>query len=98
MSLEHDEYPLKREPPRDLAQVALRLQAYVGDTSLTGYVRGKTRIRNAVMHLFDVSALTAENLVEEMQGRGFIHYTGNPRMLDTGGDPWLIRPRPLSMS
>lgn len=81
----------------DLEQVALALQDYFGATELTGYVRGKTRIRNALMHLFDLSAVRAEELVERMHARGFLRYTGDPHGLDKGRDPWLVRPRPPSV-
>jgi hypothetical protein len=62
-----------------------------------GYVRGKTRIRNALMDMYGYSAMRAERLVDQLQSLGFIRYTGTPNRLDRGGHPWRFEPSPLAV-
>ena len=82
----------------DFADATLALQRYFHPTSPRGYVLGKTEIRNALEELFGLSAVAAETTVEELESRGFIRYSGDPREVDTGERVWLLRPTPDSVA
>lgn len=81
----------------DLSKIAGGLRRRFHGMNPRGYVRGKTRIRNAVMDIFGFSAMKAEALVEQLQSRGFVRYSGNPREMDTGRDTWRINTQPAHM-
>lgn len=86
------------QPPRDLQEVAQRLRRHFRGIYPCGYLKGKTRIRNAVARLYGISAVDAERVVEELQARGFARYCGVPGALDHDVDPWTIESEPLSVS
>lgn len=56
----------------DLSTLTLRVHRRIG--SPRGYVPGRTAIRNAVVDLLSCSELEAEELVAQMENRGFIAY------------------------
>lgn len=55
----------------DLARVAAHLRRRSGGF-VSGFVVGRTVLRDSVAELLDCSQLEAENVVETMIGRGFI--------------------------
>ena len=78
----------------DLRELALDIAPRFADEPPRGYVLGKTAIRDALMDRLLCSAVVAESLVDRMQARGFISYTGNPREAEDGDAPWTIRHEP----
>ncbi len=81
----------------DLAAVASRLKQRFRGIEPRGYLRGKTRMRNAVMTMFRVSAVDAESLVDLLHARGFVRYMGDPTELDHGRQPWMFNAGPLRL-
>ena len=81
----------------DLAHVAERLKRYFRGCNLRGYIPGKTRIRNGVMHIFEISAVRAEAIVDDMHAHGFIRYAGDPSSPEKAPQPWLIDPAPMGL-
>ena len=77
----------------NLAALARQLRHRFGVVPV-GYVPGKTRFRDELMCLLGISAIQAEQLVDEMQSRGFLRYSGSPRRLDVGDAPWFIDEAP----
>ena len=82
---------------RDLAEMATTLERRFRGIPPYGYLLGKTIIRNAVMELLKCSAMRAEELVDRMQARGFLHYEGDPREAGGGRAPWQVVTRPRSL-
>ena len=66
----------------DLSLVAAALQRAFGDVPPSGYVRGRTSIRDAVVAHLGCSVAEAEQLVDTMVGRGFLRFGGDPSKLD----------------
>ena len=56
----------------DLSALAIRIHHRIG--APLGYVPGRTRIRNAIVDLLSCSELEAEELVAQLENRGFISY------------------------
>lgn len=56
----------------DLSSLTLRVFRRIGTPR--GYVPGRTKIRNAVVDLLSCSEMEAEQLVAQMENRGFIAY------------------------
>jgi hypothetical protein len=74
----------------DLAQIAADLRGVFESAPPTGYVRGRTAIRDAVVARLGFSEAVAERLVETMVGRGFIRFEGDPARADTGDSVWTF--------
>jgi hypothetical protein len=79
----------------DLAHVAERLKRYFRGCHLKGYLPGKTRIRNGVMHIYEISAARAEEIVDDMHAHGFVRYAGDPTRPERAPRPWVIDPAPI---
>lgn len=75
----------------DLADLALSLQAELERGSTTGYLEGRTVLRDHVMATLNSSELEAEELIDTMVSRGFLRFTGDP----AGSSPegfWRVDP------
>jgi hypothetical protein len=75
----------------DLAALAAALErAFTGKGAPTGYVEGRTAIRDAVTEHLGCSELEAELLVDTMVSEGFLRFEGDPAGLPTVHDAWRI--------
>lgn len=74
----------------DLAVLARELVAVLRESSLEGYVVGRTRLRDAVAGTLRCSQLDAERLVDTMVGRGFLRFDGDTAA--SGPGAWRIDP------
>jgi hypothetical protein len=63
----------------DLAELTARLRLRFRGESPGGYLDGRTALRDAVCAELTCSELEAEDVVETMVVRGFVHYEGDPR-------------------
>lgn len=73
----------------DLADLAESLERELGGRAPVGYVEGKTALRDLVVQLLRCSELEAEKVVDTMDARGFLSFTGDPGApVDDG--VWLI--------
>lgn len=74
----------------DLAAVAAVLQRVFEGAPPTGYVRGRTSIRDALAAHLRCSTAEAERLVDTMVGRGFLRFEGDPSKAGGPDAPWTI--------
>ena len=58
-----------------------------------GYLVGRTVIRDGVSGALGCSDLEAEQIVDTMIARGFVHYDGDPTTSEDEVRPWLFRRR-----
>jgi len=87
--------PSLGETEPDLEQLSRRLVER--DLSLDGYVLGMTSIRDAVAELESCSLERAEELVEILQGRGFVRFEGDPARVSGWPQRWVVEvvPHPV---
>ncbi len=62
----------------DLAQLARALHSRLGTLSPSGYLEGKTALRDMVIDLLDDSMLDAEELVDLLERYGFVEFDADP--------------------
>lgn len=74
----------------DLAGLTRRISLRIGSPPLE-YVPGKTMIRDAVMDELGCSAERAEALVDLLEVRGLIEFTGSSTQLDLSPCAWRFR-------
>ena len=82
----------------DLEEVTQRLRAALGDASPSGYLRGKSFMRNALVHAEGCSELEAEELIDTLESRGFLKYIGDPSERSQANGKWEIASAPPSYS
>ncbi len=75
----------------DLAELSEALRQRFALATPTGYLRGRTALRDAVAGMLSCSELRAEELVDTLIVRGFVRYEGDPTA-NVDGDqlPWLL--------
>ncbi len=71
----------------DLASLAINIRSALPFPA-TGYLYGKTELRDATVKLLDCSLLEAEQLVDTMVARGFVSYDAEG---ETAEDPGVWR-------
>jgi hypothetical protein len=75
----------------DLLSLSQRLSELLPEDSvLENYMEGKTRLRDLVVLELGCSALEAEQIVDTMVSRGFLHFRAAPESEARGG-VWAIR-------
>ena len=62
----------------DLQELTQQLRAALGNAEPVGYLRGKSLMRNALVHEKGFSELDAEEVIDTLELRGFIKYLGDP--------------------
>jgi hypothetical protein len=62
----------------DLAGLARRLQPFVERSAPPSYMRGKTFVRDLVMDMVRCSALAAEQIVDQLEGRALLVFDPVP--------------------
>ena len=79
----------------DLARVAGELIRVFAGSPPTGYVLGKTALRDVVTNLLSCSQLEAEEVVDTMISRGLLKYEGTPSQeIDDLRSWWVAMPTP----
>lgn len=78
----------------DLARVAGELERVFLGAPPTGYVLGRTAMRDAVVRFLDCSQLQAEEIIDTMIARGLLMYQGSPAEQVDDLRPWWIAKRP----
>ncbi len=78
----------------DLATLAALLQQKLEGKAPRGYLRGKTRMRDTLQDALDISAVRAEQLVDQLHARGFVRYSGNPKLVERRPREWAIHVNP----
>jgi hypothetical protein len=72
----------------DLAALMDGLRRDFGGEPPVGYLRGRTALRDAVARRLGCSALEAEELVDTLESRGFLHYPGDATGRSLADQPW----------
>lgn len=76
----------------DLAELARDLQRGLGHRGAEGYLRGKSLMRDLLVEEHRFSQLEAEELVDTLELRGFLHFLGDPSRRSVVDAPWEIDP------
>ena len=74
----------------DLQEVTQQLRDALGDAEPIGYLRGKSLMRNALVHERGFSELEAEELIDTLELRGFLKYSGDPSEPSQASAHWEI--------
>lgn len=74
----------------DLRALSAELREMFQHDPPEGYLRGKTVFRDAVVAKLGCSALEAEELVDTMESRGFLHFDGRPDERSRADASWQI--------
>lgn len=78
----------------DLKALAEELRAKLRNSPPVGYLRGKSLMRDVLVQEHRFSELEAEELVDTMEMRGYLHYLGDPRERSHASDTaWEIEPK-----
>lgn len=75
----------------DLLRVSRDLRRDFQNDPPLGYLRGRTLIRNRLAERLRCSALEAEELVDTLESRGFLHFNGDPSARSEADTTWSIR-------
>jgi hypothetical protein len=78
----------------DLAELARDLQRALGHRGAEGYLRGKSLMRDLLVEEHRFSQLEAEELVDTLELRGFLHFLGDPSRRSVVDAGWDIDPDP----
>ncbi|RYZ39184.1 MAG: hypothetical protein EOO71_21065 [Myxococcaceae bacterium] len=78
----------------DLQQLTVDLKARLGPGEPVGYLRGKSLMRDMLLHMQAnrFSELEAEELVDTLEARGFVRFLGDPAERSVADAPWDISP------
>ena len=76
----------------DLAALTHELRGALGNHEPVGYLRGKSLMRDALVSQRGFSQLEAEELVDTLELRGFLHFLGNPSERSVADAPWALEP------
>ncbi len=74
----------------DLSALVADIRRDFGNDAPVGYLRGRTALRDAVVRRLGCSALEAEELVDTLESRGFIHYPADPASRSLADVPWEL--------
>lgn len=74
----------------DLAELASEIRASLGPGEPEGYLRGKAVMRDVLVDRRGFSQLEAEELVDTLEMRGFVHFTGDPSLRSEADSHWEI--------
>jgi hypothetical protein len=74
----------------DLAQLTRSLRGRLAGAAPTGYLDGRTALRDAVADELACSELEAEEIVDTLVARGFVRYQGDPEAAMDDGRGWSL--------
>lgn len=78
----------------DLAQLVDELRHKLGPAHPVGYLRGKSLMRDVLVHQRGFSELEAEKLIDTLELQGFLHFLGDPTERSHADSHWDIEPEP----
>ena len=90
----HSSHTSSVDRPLELPALAALLQQRLSGRPPRGYLRGKTKMRDALQDALKISAARAEALVDQLKAQGFVRYGANPSAVETGRESWLIHVNP----
>jgi hypothetical protein len=74
----------------DLEELVHQLRAALGDADPVGYLRGKSLMRNALVHQRRISELEAEEMIDTLEMGGFLRYLGDPTQPSQADARWEL--------
>lgn len=77
----------------DLQKLTAELRQALGAAEPQGYLRGKALMRDALVQAQGYSQLEAEELIDTLESRGFIHFLGDPAERSQANSGWEIQAR-----
>ena len=75
----------------DLAALSRDLHRALGPGEPVGYLRGKAKMRDALVDLHGFSQLEAESVVDTLELQGYLHFLGDPRAPSEAESRWDFR-------
>ncbi len=79
------------DPSSRSAEIVQALRAQF-EYTLTGYLHGKSVMRDFLVERYDVSELQAEETLDELEGTGQIRFEGDPTKASHRGAIWMFGP------
>ncbi len=76
----------------DLQQLTLELKSKLGHGEPVGYLRGKSLMRDVLVHSHRYSDLEAEELIDTLELQGFLRFLGDPSSRSVADAHWEISP------
>jgi len=76
----------------DLRQLTADLKSALGPGEPVGYLRGKSMMRDMLVHMKGFSELEAEELIDTLELRGFLRFLGDPSERSVADALWEITP------
>jgi len=76
----------------DLQQLTADLKNTLGPGEPIGYLRGKSLMRDVLVHMKRFSELEAEELIDTLELRGFLRFLGDPSERSVADAHWEITP------
>ncbi len=75
-------------------QLAEELRSKLHGAPPQGYLRGKSLMRDVLVHDHEFSQLEAEEIIDTMEMHGYLHFLGDPTERSHASDTlWEIEPR-----
>ena len=74
----------------DLKELTESLKRALKPGEPVGYLRGKALMRDVLVHERSVSELEAEEMVDTLEMRGFLHFLGDPSARSEAESHWSI--------
>ena len=75
----------------DLAALSRELHRALGPGEPVGYLRGKAKMRDALVDLRGFSQLQAESIVDTLELQGYLHFLGDPSRPSEADSRWEFR-------
>jgi hypothetical protein len=76
----------------DLRELTAELKSALGPGEPVGYLRGKSMMRDMLVHMKNFSELEAEELIDTLELRGFLRFLGDPSERSVADSHWEITP------
>ena len=74
----------------DLAALTHELGEKLESGEPIGYLRGKSLMRDVLVHERGFSELQAEELIDTLEARGFLHFLGDPTERSHAESRWKL--------
>jgi hypothetical protein len=77
----------------DLKQLTEELREKLKPGEPVGYLRGKSLMRDVLVHERGFSELEAEEVIDTLEIQGYLHFLGDPAERSHAESHWDIEPR-----
>ncbi len=78
----------------DLEALMQELRAALNPGEPIGYLRGKSLMRDVLVQQRSFSELEAEELIDTLEARGFLHFLGDPSERSVADSHWSLGDEP----